>query len=377
MRKILAFFAAAVLFLALAGSAFAAEKPSEGTIGGISWRIIGDTLYIEGEGVTPDFSEDALAPWSENDDIKSVEVAEGITEIGNFSFFGMNITNITLPETLIGIGVSAFENCKYIAEIDLPETVEYLGYCAFLGCESLEKLDLSHIKEFYEGDFSGLNLKGEVVIEAMDKIPRFAFQDCPNITALRTSARIISQSSFDGCRNLTTLIFEEGVEGIDTWAFSPDYGYGQRDLTVYLPSTIKWIGYEAFPVILHKPSGSVTYYNGCQGMWDKIYFEKGNVIFDGLVSNANLGKIIVLPHEPDENGICALCGEEVPPISPGDVNGDGSVTLDDAILALKVAMNVDIGGETFIPEAADVISDGETTLDDAIAVLKLAMNVSV
>ena len=61
--------------------------------------------------------------------------------------------------------------------------------------------------------------------------------------------------------------------------------------------------------------------------------------------------------------------------SPADVNSDGEVTLDDAVLTLKVAMNVDIGGETFIEQAADVVSDGGITLDDAIAVLKIAMNV--
>lgn len=59
----------------------------------------------------------------------------------------------------------------------------------------------------------------------------------------------------------------------------------------------------------------------------------------------------------------------------GDVNADGKVTLDDAILALKRAMNVGLGNETFIEEAADVVTDGRITVDDAIAILKISMNV--
>ena len=75
------------------------------------------------------------------------------------------------------------------------------------------------------------------------------------------------------------------------------------------------------------------------------------------------------------NGVCSVCGKEEPPFVLGDVNADGDITLDDAVLTLKVAMNVDIGGETFIEQAADVVSDGGITLDDAIEILKIAMNV--
>lgn len=58
------------------------------------------------------------------------------------------------------------------------------------------------------------------------------------------------------------------------------------------------------------------------------------------------------------------------------MNGDGAVTLDDAILTLKFAMNVDLGDAEFIESAADVSGDdGAITLDDAITILKIAMNV--
>ena len=68
--------------------------------------------------------------------------------------------------------------------------------------------------------------------------------------------------------------------------------------------------------------------------------------------------------------------EAEPEYTPGDVNADGNVTLDDAILTLKKAMNVSLGDETFNEAAADVTDDGEVTLDDAIAILKIAMNMT-
>ncbi len=62
---------------------------------------------------------------------------------------------------------------------------------------------------------------------------------------------------------------------------------------------------------------------------------------------------------------------------PGDVNGSGEVTLDDAIQVLKKAMNVDMGSGEFNEAAADVVQDGNITLDDAITILKIATNVAV
>ena len=63
-------------------------------------------------------------------------------------------------------------------------------------------------------------------------------------------------------------------------------------------------------------------------------------------------------------------------VNLGDVDHNGQITLDDAILTLQRAMNVELGGATFIEDAADINGDGKITVDDAISVLKMAMNVT-
>ena len=62
--------------------------------------------------------------------------------------------------------------------------------------------------------------------------------------------------------------------------------------------------------------------------------------------------------------------------SPADVNSDGEVTLDDAVLTLQKAMKVDMDSAVFIEQAADVNGDGEISLDDAVEILKVAMKVN-
>ena len=78
---------------------------------------------------------------------------------------------------------------------------------------------------------------------------------------------------------------------------------------------------------------------------------------------------------PEYKGTYTLMVQKMDYI-PGDVNNDGKVTLEDAILTLKRAMNVGTGSDVFIEQAADVIPDGRISLEDAIEVLKMAMKVA-
>ena len=63
-------------------------------------------------------------------------------------------------------------------------------------------------------------------------------------------------------------------------------------------------------------------------------------------------------------------------VNLGDVNGDGNVTLEDAVQTLRRAMNVSTGSDIFIEQAADVVPDGRISLEDAIEILKMAMKVT-
>ena len=59
---------------------------------------------------------------------------------------------------------------------------------------------------------------------------------------------------------------------------------------------------------------------------------------------------------------------------PGDADGDGSVTVTDALLVLRRAMN--IIPELPCPENCDMDGDGSFTVTDALMILRLAMNIT-
>ena len=96
-----------------------------------------------------------------------------------------------------------------------------------------------------------------------------------------------------------------------------------------------------------------------------------NAVFDSETGQATWQIM-----EPDPGSNISLYNiSATQKVVPADVDGNGSVTLDDALLTLKCAMNIGLGDETFNKQAADVTGDGNITVDDAIAVLKIAMNV--
>ncbi|GEM_PF-6637188 len=61
-----------------------------------------------------------------------------------------------------------------------------------------------------------------------------------------------------------------------------------------------------------------------------------------------------------------------PPVLPGDVNGDGSVDIQDALLTMRRAMGL-IADDALDMEAADVSGNGTVSIEDAVLILRYAM----
>lgn len=118
----------------------------------IMWEITDDgVLKVYGTGAIPDFKKDSNKAWHQRAEkikglkhgfkIKSIEIGEGITSIGNYAFmpvygdvlhdFGnIYLKSIILPSTLQTIGNNAF--CKVTArEMTLPEGLKTIGFEAF------------------------------------------------------------------------------------------------------------------------------------------------------------------------------------------------------------------------------------------------------
>ena len=87
-------------------------------------------------------AEIAARAFSGLENLKSVTIGEGITEIPDYTFQSSGITQVTLPTSLKSIGISAFGACRYLKSVVIPEGVETIGENAFASCFNLQSVEL-------------------------------------------------------------------------------------------------------------------------------------------------------------------------------------------------------------------------------------------
>ena len=151
---------------------------------------------------------------------------------------GLNIVDVTIPDTVQIIGKNAFYECKYIQNIKLPDSLRRIEYGAFSNCSSLSELVLpegvaelggyiiigTQIKEITVpsslskvlddvGPFGGNNIEKIVFSEGMTEVPD---RTCANATELTTvvlpeSITTIGKNAFYKCTRLKELALPESV----------------------------------------------------------------------------------------------------------------------------------------------------------------------
>lgn len=188
---------------------------SEGTetaswqLNGIVYEIDLDskTMTVKGSGDTSDFDfnrvyramnlgQPGWIPWYEySDDMKKIVVEEGITEIGDYTFYRLrNVKSIKLPESLKTIGEGAFYACNSLKSVVLPSNVKSIGDKAFYNANNIENIRLNEGLERIGSQITGPSaiwLKGITIPETVREIGnmpfvslnriRFGGTVCPNV----------------------------------------------------------------------------------------------------------------------------------------------------------------------------------------------------
>jgi hypothetical protein len=195
-----------------------------------------DALYIAGEGPLPDSNEGNTIkfpfsflhggpyqwtlPWREDGPMKEVhwiegwyysieylylkyiEVANGITHIGNWWFGGVSSienVNVRFALTLQSIGEGAFKGCDHMPIFECSNSVKTIGNRAFEGC--------SNLHEFNVYDPTG-NYK---ISEAPLNIGNRAFADCKNLKYFNITAYSTLGDEVFSKSGLESVDFKPGI----------------------------------------------------------------------------------------------------------------------------------------------------------------------
>ena len=157
-----------------------------------------------------------------------------------------NLTSITIPSSVTSIGGDVFWYCTSLASITIPSSVISIGTNAFYGCESLTSVSLPSsvtsigMYAFYNCPFSSLILPSSVINLGYGT---FESTGLTTIT-IPNSVKIVGNNLFYNCKNLTSIIFEEGSQltNISQYMF-----YDCKKLTsITIPASVTSIDYGAF-----------------------------------------------------------------------------------------------------------------------------------
>ncbi len=244
-------------------------------------------------------------------------------------------TEVVVPSTIEGypvtsIGEKAFYECRNLISIAIPDSVTSIGTWAFFGCQSLTNINIP---------------------DGVTSIAERVFSGCKSLTSVDVPDSVISidGSSFFGCENLTSIDIPDSVISIGAGAF-----IGCGNLTsISIPHSVTNIGKKAF------------YW--CRRLATVHYFgteaDKSNMYVDGDGNDYLLNAEWIY-----------YAGDTY--INAGDFDGDGVITVSDALAALRIAAKMADATAKDL-EIGDMDKDGNITVSDALAILRIAAKLDV
>lgn len=199
-------------------SANAADFSANGTCGNdAAWELTEEgILVISGTGPMENYSAEDKVPWySIKNKILGVIVEEGITEVGNYSFFWCtSLMDVSLPDTVTRIGSFAFNYCKNLNSITFPANLTHIEEFSFCGCSKIAAITIPcTVKKIGNGAFKGcFNLTDVTLSEGISHIGEDTFSYCHKLPSIiiPESVTYIGTGVFDYCDCLTSIVVKQG-----------------------------------------------------------------------------------------------------------------------------------------------------------------------
>ena len=157
----------------------------------VTWEFVPSTgaLTITGTGAMDDYLNNASTPWNSYiDDITSVTITDGVTNVGNHSFEQCtSLTTVTIGDDVETIGTFAFSECgEQFTTLTLGNSIRTIGNQAFA---------------------SNNGITGFTLPSSLETIGNYAFIHSKAITTLTIPSNVtsIDVDAFYGCTAVTDV----------------------------------------------------------------------------------------------------------------------------------------------------------------------------
>ena len=283
-------------------------------------------------------------------DVKLPNLIDGkpVTQIARGAFAACSaIKSVTIPDSVTKICSSAFAVCDSLEYVSIPDSVTEIEMDAFY---------LTKWIDSFEGDFliagKGILLKYK--------------GDSPSVV-ISDNVRVIGCGALSDHTELKSVTIPDSVEIVDALAF---YHTGLEKVTI--PNSVTRIGESAF--------------SRCSGLTSifipstvKEIGESAFSLCDELTAQCRRGSAAEayckennIPFEASEGEDLPPEKEEPKPTRTGDIDGDGEITSNDALMILRSSVGAFELTQSQ-KSAADTDSDREITSNDALKVLRFSI----
>ena len=165
---------------------------------------------------------------------KNSIIPNGVTGIGTEAFYGCDIADITLPNSLTHIAIYAFDECKALTSITIPASVTSIANTPFWACDALASIKVDEGNPVFDSrnDCNAIietatntlkvGCKGTVIPSSVTSIGYMAFADCFKLLSINISEGVtsIGENAFQECFGMTSVAIPSTVTEIGDYAFA-------------------------------------------------------------------------------------------------------------------------------------------------------------